>query len=365
MRLAVGRPSLRRSRCAFWAAVSLVWLSLHVASIVGFARVLTRHGRTKSMRNKGNSLLRATTSQAGAESVQTKPLNIGDYVVLASDCESYDDALDGPLSPDDVGQIVKYNEDFPKPWTVEFQGRTWCYMLGALVKAPPTQSGGGTERQEAVAKLLQACEVTSRGQSGTEEERRNTLKDIETLENLNPTPRPSENAELLEGTWRLRFASEDVTRSSPFFWGWRKMLAGIPDPSPITRMLFGTEQLSESIFAVTDSLPIKTIGEARQTLSAGVLVNHVELKVAGIGQTLMTTTCQYVQAGRDGDSLALTVQTTQPSESTVPFADALVFPSEFLLGKSAVVTMRVTYLDDQIRIIRNADNQVFVYSRID
>eukprot|EP00930_Biecheleria_cincta_P104438 TRINITY_DN96733_c0_g1_i1.p1 TRINITY_DN96733_c0_g1~~TRINITY_DN96733_c0_g1_i1.p1 ORF type:complete len:365 (-),score=53.11 TRINITY_DN96733_c0_g1_i1:162-1256(-) len=363
MRPAMARP-LRHIRCAFWATVTLAWLSLHVPSIVGFAGALTRRGKLHPVHYSG-SLLRAVTSGASAESLQNKPLNVGDYVVLASDCERFDDAVDGPLKSGDVGQIVKYDEDRPKPLTVEFEGRTWCYMLGALVKAPPVQFEGSTERQEAVTKqLLEACKATSRGQSGTEEERQSTLELIQALEDLNPTPRPSEHAKLLEGTWSLRFASEDVTRSSPFFWGWRKMLAGVPDPSPITRMLFGTEQLSETIFAVTDSIPIKTIGEARQTLSAGVLVNQLELKIAGVGQTFMTTTCQYVQAGRDGDTLALTVQTTQPSESTVPFADALVFPSEALLGKSAAVTMRVTYLDEQIRVVRNADDQVFVYSRI-
>ena len=119
-------------------------------------------------------------------------------------------------------------------------------------------------------------------------------------------------AGFLEGTWRLIFASEDggklfgnvvdgwrlsdleietlpfckdVTRSSPFFWGWRQMLKarlmvegwvmcdgwchglrpadqsdfclfawmcfemrgqGVPDPSPVSRSLFGTQDAGGS-----------------------------------------------------------------------------------------------------------------------
>ena len=84
---------------------------------------------------------------------------------------------------------------------------------------------------------------------------------------------------LLEGTWRLIYASEDVTRSSPFFWAWRQMLQGVPDPSPLSRSLLGTKELSDSIFAITDGIPLKNVGEATQSFLNGKVVNRVAVEV--------------------------------------------------------------------------------------
>eukprot|EP00931_Biecheleriopsis_adriatica_P021102 TRINITY_DN13898_c0_g2_i1.p1 TRINITY_DN13898_c0_g2~~TRINITY_DN13898_c0_g2_i1.p1 ORF type:complete len:362 (-),score=54.47 TRINITY_DN13898_c0_g2_i1:260-1345(-) len=344
----------------YCAAAALFLLSLNAASSVGYL------GSSRAAMRVPGSAGRAGTSHsqaAASEREAAESLEVGDLVVLAPDWENFDDAPDGPLKPGDVGRLIgDIAEYYPKPLKVEFEGETWLYMLGALEKAPAAESQRLAEREKAVKDLLKECEATSRGQSG--KSNKQALELIKAVEDLNPTARPSDRPELLEGTWRLIFASEDVTRSSPFFWGWRQLLAGVPDPLPLTRALFGTEQLSESIFAITDNIPIKTIGEAVQTLSDGVLVNRVELKILGVGQTFMTTTCRYTGISEDGASLALIVQTTQPSESSIPEADRLVFPSEALLGSSAQVTMRVTYLDDRLRISRNVDDQVFVYSRM-
>lgn len=48
---------------------------------------------------------------------------------------------------------------------------------------------------------------------------------VSELEQQNPTPSPAES-ELLKGRWLLVYASEDATRSSPFFWAFRKLLDG-------------------------------------------------------------------------------------------------------------------------------------------
>ncbi|CAE7856119.1 unnamed protein product [Symbiodinium microadriaticum] len=176
------------------------------------------------------------------------------------------------------------------------------------------------------------------------------LQLVKAMEALNPTPEPTKG--LLEGKWRLIFASEDVTRSSPFFWGWRRMLEGIPDPSPLSRALFNTEELSESIFAFTDGIPLKNIGEATQTLYNGQIVNRVAVEIWGLGTTVMTTTCRYMPA-EDPSELLLTVETTQAVDNTLPLADQVVFPSETFLGDNARLRARVTYLDEDLRIFRN------------
>mmetsp|Transcript_92321 Transcript_92321/g.296895 ORF Transcript_92321/g.296895 Transcript_92321/m.296895 type:complete len:339 (-) Transcript_92321:138-1154(-) len=249
------------------------------------------------------------------------------------------------------------------------RGRSRAEVAAEAAAAAAVAAMEEATRREASRMLLEAAAATCRGQCGTEEERRETLRLIEELEFANPTPEPATAMDLLEGEWRLVYASEDVTRSSPFFWAWRRLLEGVPDPNPVTRLMFGTEDLSESIFAVTDNLPAKSIGEASQSIGAGRLVNRVAVAVFGLGRTMITTTCRYTEPRLDPSSmsggleLALTVETTQAVGGS-PLAEQVVFPSESFLGASADVVMRVTYLDDTLRVVRNAaDDRCFVYAR--
>jgi len=233
--------------------------------------------------------------------------------------------------------------------------------LATEVQAAAAAAGTAAARREVRLRLLAAAASTCRGQCGSEADRQGALQLVKAMEALNPTPEPTKG--LLEGKWRLIFASEDVTRSSPFFWGWRRMLEGIPDPSPLSRALFNTEELSESIFAFTDGIPLKNIGEATQTLYNGQIVNRVAVEIWGLGTTVMTTTCRYMPA-EDPSELLLTVETTQAVDNTLPLADQVVFPSETFLGDNARLRARVTYLDEDLRIFRNElDDQVFVYVR--
>lgn len=205
-------------------------------------------------------------------------------------------------------------------------------MVGAA--AMPTAAavaaaaaGTAAARREVRVQLLTSAAATCRGRCGSPAARDGALQLVQALEALNPTAQPANELGLLEGQWRLIFASEDVTRSSPFFWGWRRMLKGVPDPFPVTRSLLKTDTLSESVFAITDGIPMKTIGEATQALIAGKLVNRVTVEVFGFGQTVMTTTCRYMST-KDPSELALTIETTQAVGSSLPLADSVVFPSE-------------------------------------
>ncbi|CAK9100260.1 unnamed protein product [Durusdinium trenchii] len=230
-----------------------------------------------------------------------------------------------------------------------------------VVQAAAAAAGTAAARKEVRLRLLSAAAATCRGQCGSDVAKEGALQLVKAMEALNPTLEPAKQQGFLEGTWRLIYASEDVTRSSPFFWGWRQMLQGVPDPSPVTRSLLGTQELSESIFAITDGIPLKTVGEATQTMVNGKMVNRVAIEVFGAGRTIMTTTSRY-EASPDGSELLLTVETTQAVDNTLPFADQVVFPSESFLGENARVRVRVTYLDDDLRVFRNEkDDQVFVY----
>jgi hypothetical protein len=177
---------------------------------------------------------------------------------------------------------------------------------------------------------------------------------------------------LLSGEWELLYSPEDATRSSPFFWAFRK---AFPDNS-------------DQIFSITDSIPasIKEIGPTFQQIDlnsstqSGRFIS--KLKVAtlgGLATSIMTTRCSIV--GIEGlDGIRLRVETTKPEDSTLvskifgPLGDVInenlpAFPSGEALEQvqpgSSEVVMRTTFCDEGLRISRNDErpSEVFVWRR--
>ena len=179
----------------------------------------------------------------------------------------------------------------------------------------------------------------------------------------------------------LLYSPEDVTRSSPFFWAFRR---AFPDES-------------DRIFSITDSIPspLKEVGPAIQnialsTTSTGIhgndeiggdLISRIRVAtLGGMATSVMTTRCTVIgSVGLDG--IRLRVDTTLPEESTVldrlgPLGDAIrdsapPFPSGEVLEKvragSSEVVMRTTYCDEGLRISRNDDTPdaaPFVWRRV-
>ena len=170
----------------------------------------------------------------------------------------------------------------------------------------------------------------------------------------------------------LIYSSDDITRSSPFFWAFRR---AFPDSS-------------DQIFGITDAIPapLKMVGPASQTIDidssarpvTGTLVSRVKVAtLGGVAKSIMTTRCTVLSA--DGlDGLRVKVESTKPEESTIlqklgPLGELLnnsspPFPSGEALEKvapgSSEIVMRTTYCDEGLRITRNADNEdVFVWKR--
>jgi len=179
---------------------------------------------------------------------------------------------------------------------------------------------------------------------------------------------------LMSGEWELLYAPEDVTRSSPFFWAFRK---AFPDSS-------------DQIFGITDAIPapIKEVGPAMQVINlevgsssqTGTFVSKVKVAtLGGMATSIMTTRGSIV--GIEGvDGLKLKIETTKPEDSTViskllgPFGDTVnenapPFPSGEALESarqgSSEVIMRTTFCDEGLRISRNEDryDEVFVWRR--
>mmetsp|Transcript_15961 Transcript_15961/g.35933 ORF Transcript_15961/g.35933 Transcript_15961/m.35933 type:complete len:238 (-) Transcript_15961:194-907(-) len=159
----------------------------------------------------------------------------------------------------------------------------------------------------------------------------------------------------------LLYTEDDVTRSSPFFWAFRKA--------------FPSE--SDQIFSITDSIPapVKEIGPAFQTIEVegdgsrpeGSLISRVKVAtLGGVATSIMTTRCTIL-GGEGRDSLRIRVDSTKPEDSTVlkglgPLGEFLndngpAFPSGDALDKaapgSAEVVIQTTYCDENLRISRN------------
>ena len=173
----------------------------------------------------------------------------------------------------------------------------------------------------------------------------------------------------------LIYSSDDITRSSPFFWAFRRAFL----------------DSSDQIFGITDAIPppMKQVGPALQTIDVdhgsrpitGTLVSRVKVAtLGGLATSMMTTRCSILcEEGVDG--LRLKVISTKPEDSTIlkklgtlgDFVNASSppFPSgetlERVVSGSSEVVMRTTYCDAGLRVSRNADRaqeDVFVWKRL-
>ena len=94
-----------------------------------------------------------------------------------------------------------------------------AYRYGRLAShITATAAGDWREAELAKSRLLAACTAAAMGR---EKARRATvLPLIESLERLNPTPRPLDAPDLLSGCWRLVYTTSDsilgTTRAQPF-----------------------------------------------------------------------------------------------------------------------------------------------------
>ena len=176
-------------------------------------------------------------------------------------------------------------------------------------------------------------------------------------------------------TRELLYSPEDVTRSSPFFWAFRK---AFPDES-------------DQIFGITDAIPapVKEVGPAYQHIdldvsndgrsASGSFVSRVKVAtLGGMATSIMTTRASVV--GVEGlDGIRLRIDSTKPEESTIlkkfgPLGEfintnAPPFPSGAALEQvapgSSEVVMRTTFCDEGLRISRNEDrfSEPFVWRR--
>jgi hypothetical protein len=224
----------------------------------------------------------------------------------------------------------------------------------------PTLSSIMDRIEESKEDLVRLCKSSTKPSL---EDVRTKVNILEELSEQGGIGQASCHSGLLSGEWELIYSPEDVTRSSPFFWAFRR---AFPDQS-------------DQIFGITDAIPapIKEVGPAIQTIDMNAKTFVSQVKVAtlgGVATSMMTTRATIL--GVEGlEGLRLKVETTKPESSTIleklgPLGQFVnenspPFPSGEALEKvqpgSSEVIMQTTFCDEGLRISRNNDSRSDVY----
>jgi hypothetical protein len=262
----------------------------------------------------------------------------------------------------------------------------WFTIPGVVDdEAPATPAGtkDAEHRASLKSELLALAAGSCRGEAATDYDLRKIRQIASELEVVNPTPQPT-NSPICTGTWELVLSDTQLFRSSPFFMAGRAVCAD------------GDEARRYDWFCDMHraALAISTIGKVRQIISPSSIVSEFETTVGAVpfvgdyfplsysgglpfairGAIVSTASIE----SSAGDGWALLMDTVEIKGSNVPLLrqalDAGVRLPTRDLGR-AIETIspsyanpqpafRTTYLDDTLRVSRDQDDKLFVYTRV-
>lgn len=231
-------------------------------------------------------------------------------------------------------------------------------------ESPPIPTSILDRIENAKGDLVSLCKSSSKPPV---EVVRSKVQILEELAEQGGIGQASGHSGLLSGEWELIYSPDDVTRSSPFFWAFRRAFP----------------EQSDQIFGITDAIPapIKEVGPATQSIdmNAKTFVSRVKVATLGGLATSMMTTRATILGVEGLEGIRLKIETTKPEDSTVlqklgPLGAAInesspPFPSGEALEKaqpgSSVVVMQTTFCDEGLRVSRNGDkmNECYVWQR--
>lgn len=211
--------------------------------------------------------------------------------------------------------------------------------------------------------LLLLSSVTNRGEyAGTDEQ--NMLIDlVAQLEALNPTADPAGNS---VGEWDLCLASTQFFRSSPFFQSLRTVIGD------------DNKEMMETAFDIHDRATTSgRVGRVRQTITTDLLISSVDLEVGivpGLPLRIKGTVNTKASLRVTGpDTFETQIKSTSITGSNVPLVNQLLDDIKFeipmsdvyatLAGTVPVISNKIFYLDEGMRIVRDQDDNFFVYTR--
>jgi hypothetical protein len=217
-------------------------------------------------------------------------------------------------------------------------------------------------RDDLKRELLLLSSVTNRGEYATLEDQNMLVDIVSQLEALNPTPNPSSNS---EGEWDLCLSSTQLFRSSPFFQS--------------IRVAMGENKLmAENAFDLHDrSTTFGRMGRVRQTITSDKLISEVALDVGifpglpiRVKGTVVSTASLNVISPQTFETR---IEATEVKGSNVPLFNQFLDDLNFELpvgdlynavtGSVPVVSWNTFYLDEALRIVRDLDDNFFVFTR--
>jgi len=211
--------------------------------------------------------------------------------------------------------------------------------------------------------LLLLSSVTNRGEYANLDEQNICVDLVSQLEALNPTPDPASNS---AGEWDLCLSSTQFFRSSPFFSSIRVAMGD------------SNKDMVDNGFDLHDrATTTGRIGRVRQTISSDKLVSEVDLEVGLLpglpirtkGTVVTTASLSVVSP----DTFTTQIISTHIVGSNIPFLNELLDDPklelpvgdayQLLLGEVPVVSTKTFYVDEAMRIVRDVDDNFFVFTR--
>ena len=169
------------------------------------------------------------------------------------------------------------------------------------------------KRQQLKQKILQLSQITQRGLIATPEQQDLLLEWFEQLEQLNPTPQPLLQPEIINGEWTLKYTT------------------------------------SASILGKNDGNP--RVGPILQTLNVSDLT------------ACNAETVQYPLVGKVPRQVTATLEPVNEQLTNVQFQKFTVGPASFPAPKSFRGSLNVTYLEDGFRLSRGDKGNIFVLTK--
>lgn len=252
-----------------------------------------------------------------------------------------------------------------------------------------------TAIQNSIISILRVAASTDRGQYATASQKQSVASLVETLESNKPeqTDTFTSGATLpsyLVGTWELTYSTNQLFRSSPFF------LAG----RSTCKTQAEVDQYNWFCEMHRAALAISTIGVVRQVISRdGKLTNEFNVKVGAVpfvsdflpfvkysgglpltvdGAIVSTADATPMSMGNK-DDWKLYMDTVEIKGSNIPILRNLLDGENSKLKSRELSkllednvdsyevprpALRTTYVDNALRIVRDEDDNIFIYSKL-
>ena len=218
--------------------------------------------------------------------------------------------------------------------------------------------------------ILKKAGMCIRGEISSEEERNSLSNLVCELEGTFDQANVPNIPEMSKGTWELIYSSTYLFRSSPFFMSAR---AVCKDGEEADRFNYFCKLHREA-------LAFTFIGKVRQVLTGETLTSYFESNVAalpGLPVNIKGTIVSKADIqSNQGSSLKLLMDTVSIENSNIPVVKDLLQPldsralatileSNFPQYSNPIPEFRCYFVDADMKICRDQDDNIFVYNKLE